>query len=167
MTAMKTAYLSLGSNLGDRLANLRAAIQRLHRPPQLRLTGVSSFYETLPVGETPEPVPDYINCAVRVETLLPPLALLEYIQAVEREIGREPTFRWGPRVIDVDILLYDGITLETERLTLPHPRMMERAFALIPLAEIAPDMVFSDGVSLAERLQSPPVREQIVRQVHL
>lgn len=164
---MHTVYLSLGSNLGDRPANLRAAIERLHRPPQICLTGVSSLYETLPVGETPEPVPDYINCAVSVETLLPPLALLEYIQKVEMEIGREPTFRWGPRVIDVDILLYDGITLQTERLTLPHPRLMERAFALIPLAEIAPDLVFADGVSLAERLQNPQVLEQTVRRVEL
>lgn len=164
---MHTVYLSLGSNLGDRPANLRAAIERLHRPPQIRLTGVSSLYETLPVGETPEPVPDYINCAVSVETLLPPLALLDYIQKVEKEIGREPTFRWGPRVIDVDILLYDGITLQTERLTLPHPRLMERAFALIPLAEIAPDLVLADGVSLAERLQNPQVLEQTVRRVEL
>lgn len=164
---MNTVYLSLGSNLGDRPANLRAAIERLHRPPQIRLTGVSSFYETLPVGETPEPVPDYINCAVSVETLLPPLALLEYIQTVEREVGREPTFRWGPRVIDVDILLYDDITMQTERLTLPHPRLMERAFALIPLAEIAPDLVFTDGVSLAERMKTPQVQEQTVRRVEL
>jgi 2-amino-4-hydroxy-6-hydroxymethyldihydropteridine diphosphokinase len=164
---MTTVFFSLGSNLGDRPANLRAAIERLHRPPQMRLTGVSSFYETLPVGETPEPVPDYINCAVSVETLMSPLALLEYIQRVEKDVGREPTFRWGPRIIDVDILLYDGISMNTERLTLPHPRMMERAFALIPLAEIAPDMVFSDGVSLSERLKHPQVQEQAVRRVEL
>lgn len=161
---MPTVYLSLGSNLGDRLAHLRGARERLNRG-DLRLTGVSGLYETAPVGETPEPVPDYLNGAVRGETDLSPLALLDYIQSVERQGGRTPTFRWGPRTIDIDILLYDGILLNTERLVLPHPRLYDRAFVLVPLADIAPDLVFPDGTSLAERLRDPAIRAQKVRLV--
>ncbi len=159
---MPTVYLSLGSNLGRRASHLRAALERLNGR-DLHLTAVSSFYETAPVGETQEPVPPYLNCAARVETNLTPIAVLEYTQALERTGGRTPTFRWGPRTIDIDLLLYDTVILKNERLILPHPRLFERAFVLIPLAEIAPDLIFPDGTTIAERLNDPEIRAQTIR----
>ena len=159
---MPTTYLSLGSNLGDRAQNLRDAIWGLEERG-IRVTGVSPVYETVPVGETAEPVPNYLNCVVRAETDLSPEALLHVTQAVERAGGRTPTFRWGPRLIDIDLLLYDSVTMESERLTVPHPRLFERAFALIPLHEIEPDLIFPDGSTLSERLTDPRVRAQSVR----
>src|SRR2546423_12958246 len=98
-----TIYLSLGSNVGDREANLRHALDRLNSH-SLRITRVSSIYESSPVGETPEPVPDYLNLALQAETILGAEELLDYTQSVESAVGRIPTYRWGPRVIDVDIL---------------------------------------------------------------
>ncbi len=156
---MGTAYISLGSNLGDRLANLHRAI-RLLDSSETRVTHVSRFYETVPIGATREPVPLYINCVLRVETTLNPEGLLDFTQNLERTCGRKPTFRWGPRVMDADILLFDDFVIHTERLTIPHPRMIERAFALLPLAEIDPDIVFPNGVSLRERLENPEIQEQ-------
>jgi 2-amino-4-hydroxy-6-hydroxymethyldihydropteridine diphosphokinase len=161
---MPTVYLSLGSNLGDRAQNLRQALQRLEERG-VHLMMLSSVYETVPVGETAEPVPLYLNCVARAETDLSPEALLEVTQAVEQAGGRTPTFRWGPRVIDIDLLLYDGVTRDSDRLTIPHPRLYERAFALLPLWEIAPGLVFPDGSSLADRLQYPQVRAQAVRKL--
>src|SRR5689334_12943773 len=120
--AVPITYLSVGSNVGDRARNLRDALARLERPT-LRVTAVSGVYETEPVGETPEPVPAYLNCVARIETSLEPLALLLHTQQVEREGGRTPTFRWGPRTIDIDILLYNGLTLATDALVIPHPRL--------------------------------------------
>jgi 2-amino-4-hydroxy-6-hydroxymethyldihydropteridine diphosphokinase len=161
---MPTVYLSLGSNLGDRSQNLREAITRLEERG-LQITAISSVYETVPVGETAEPVPYYLNIAARAETDLHPQALLNVMQAVEQAGGRTPTFRWGPRIIDIDLLLYDGVTMDSDRLTLPHPRLYERAFALIPLSEIAPDLTFPDGTTLSDRLNDPDVRAQSVRRI--
>jgi 2-amino-4-hydroxy-6-hydroxymethyldihydropteridine diphosphokinase len=157
---MVTAYLSLGSNLGDRAAHLRAALSRLESPPEVRVGAVSAFYETVPIGETAEPSPLYLNCAARLETSLSPLALLDWTQVVETAGERVRTYRWSPRTIDVDILLYGSVVLNTERLTLPHPRLFERAFALVPLQDLEPSLVFPDGTTLAERLQSPGVLAQ-------
>lgn len=154
-----TAYISLGSNLGNRMENLHRAIAFMDSP-SVRVTAVSRFYETVPVGATLEPVPMYINCVVCVETTLSPENLLDFTQDLERTCGRMPTFRWGPRVIDADILLFDDLEIHSERLTIPHPRMMERAFALLPLAEIDPDIVFPNGVSLRERLANPEIQSQ-------
>jgi 2-amino-4-hydroxy-6-hydroxymethyldihydropteridine diphosphokinase len=160
---MPTVYLGLGSNLGDRAANLREALARLEETGRVRITSVSRIYETVPVGDTPEPVPDYLNCVARAETDLSPPALLDWVQTVERAGGRVPTFRWGPRTIDIDLLLYDEVTLDSERLVLPHPRLFERAFALVPLAELAPDLAFPDGTRLGDRLQDEKVMGQELR----
>src|SRR5260221_9296558 len=130
---MPIVYLSLGSNLGDRKRNLKCALKMMNGD-ELHILRVSSFYETSPVGETEQPVPDYLNCAAEAETSLPPNALLNYTQAAERQCGRTPTFAWGPRVIDIDIVWYDGVEMSTEQLTIPHPRTKERAFVLAPLA---------------------------------
>lgn len=100
---------------------------------------ISSLYRTDPVGVTDQP--EFLNLAIEGETALDPVELLRAVKRVERDIGRRPTFRWGPRVVDIDILLYDGLVLETSELTIPHREMMRRAFVLIPLAEIAPELV--------------------------
>lgn len=155
-------YLSLGSNLGDRLANLREGVKRLplHGVYPRR---VSRIYETVPVGETPDPRL-YLNLGVWAETELAPLALLDAVKAVEAELGR--TFdegRWMPRTLDIDIILYDDLVLETPALTIPHPRMRERAFVLIPLAELTPDHILPDGTPLQALLQDPRIQSQEVR----
>lgn len=126
-------YIGLGSNIGNREANLRMALRYLE--PLARAVRVSSVYETAPVGV--ENQPNFYNCVAEIVTGLQPKALLRHLQNIEYEIGRRPGPRWGPRPIDLDLLLYDEVTMETDLLTLPHPRLQERAFVLIPLAEIA------------------------------
>ncbi|MDB4898136.1 MAG: 2-amino-4-hydroxy-6-hydroxymethyldihydropteridine pyrophosphokinae [Firmicutes bacterium] len=132
---MSVAYLSLGSNLGDRLGTLAKAVRSLEQAGT-RLLRVSSVYETAPQGKTDQP--SFLNVAVQVETTLEPLALLARIQAVEQGLGRVRTVRWGPRTVDIDMLLYGGQVFAEPALELPHPRMLERAFVLIPLLEVDP-----------------------------
>ncbi len=132
----KTAYLSLGSNLGERRANLRNAIGKLLNLG--RLVAVSSFYETEPVEFTDQPW--FLNCAVALQTNLTAEDFLAGIMTIEREMGRQRTQPKGPRTIDIDILLFGKATLQTPQLTLPHPAMHQRRFVLEPLAEIAPDL---------------------------
>ena len=129
-------YLSLGSNLGDRLANLRNAINLL--PPKVQPEVKSSIYETEPWGYADQPA--FLNQVIRADTTLEPSDLLEFLKQIEAKLGRQQTFRFGPRVIDLDILFYDDLVLETPKLTIPHPRIAERAFVLVPMAEIAPYM---------------------------
>jgi 2-amino-4-hydroxy-6-hydroxymethyldihydropteridine diphosphokinase len=132
-----TIYLSLGANLGDRLANLRLALTRLQT--LARLEEVSSLYETQPQGVSDQPL--FLNAVCRVSTGLEPQALLRFLKNVERETGRQPGGeRWGPRPIDLDILLYDDRVLDAPELTVPHPRLAERAFVLVPLCELAPEL---------------------------
>jgi 2-amino-4-hydroxy-6-hydroxymethyldihydropteridine diphosphokinase len=133
---MPLVYLSLGSNLGDRAAHLQAARTALAR--RLALRQVSRIYETPPWGYADQP--SFLNQVVGAETEMGPEALLIYLKYLEAELGRKPTFRYGPRVIDLDILFYDDLVLETPQLTIPHPRLHERAFVLVPLAEIAPGL---------------------------
>jgi len=157
---MATVYLSLGSNLGNREANIEAALERL-QSPVVRLIAVSSLYETEPIRETATPPPMYLNVCARVETSLPPVQLLDHLHEVESTGGRVRSTKWASRTIDIDILLYDSMTLRSERLIVPHPHMFDRAFVLIPLREIAPNLVFPDGTSLDERLGEPDVAEQL------
>lgn len=145
------AYVSLGSNLGDREGWLRAAAGCLARLPATRLTRISSLYETRPWGFTDQP--DFLNAAACLLTSLDPLQLLRHTQAVEAELGRLRTVRWGPRTVDIDLLVYDDLPMATPELTLPHPRMLERAFVLVPLAEIAPEL----------RVNGRTVREHLAR----
>ena len=134
---MPLVYLALGSNLGDRAHNLRRALQALGE--QLALDAVSPCYETEPAYVLDQP--RFYNLACRAQTTLAPLDLLHHLKELETRLGREPTVRFGPRVIDLDILFYDDLVLDTPELTLPHPRLQERAFVLVPLADIAPDLV--------------------------
>lgn len=130
-------YLSLGTNLGDRLKNLHTAITRL--PPKVILRFHSSIYETEPWGYSDQPA--FLNQILKTETALEPLALLDFLKTIETTMGRQETFLFGPRLIDLDILFYDDLVMETPKLTIPHPRIAERAFILVPLAEIAPDLL--------------------------
>jgi len=135
---MATVYLGLGSNLGDRRASLDAAVESLRANPAVRVLAVSGFIETVPVGGPPGQGP-YLNGAAAIETDLAPVALLAELRRIERALGRREGPRWGPRPVDLDILLYDSLVLATPDLTLPHPRLRERRFVLEPLAAIAPD----------------------------
>lgn len=132
-------FLGLGSNLGDRRANLEQALELLSK--EIEILAASSIYETAPWGYTDQPA--FYNQVIKAGTCLEPMALLALIKLTESEIGREPTFRYGPRCIDVDILFYDDMVMESEALTIPHPQLLNRAFMLAPLAEIAPDLVHS------------------------
>src|SRR5579872_3463520 len=135
--ATHTIYLALGSNLGDRRGNLAAAMQRLREIMQI--VTVSSVYDTEPVGYTEQP--RFLNMVLRGQTTLPPQELLRAVKQIEKALGRQATFRNGPRPIDIDIIFYDDLHIEQDDLTIPHPRMAERAFVLVPLAEIAPERI--------------------------
>ncbi|HEX7541892.1 MAG TPA: 2-amino-4-hydroxy-6-hydroxymethyldihydropteridine diphosphokinase [Anaerolineales bacterium] len=134
---MPILYLALGTNLGDRFANLQAAIAAL--PPAVHVLEQSPVYETPPWGLTDQPA--FLNMALKGETHLVPLALLVHLKHLETQLGRTPSIRYGPRLIDMDILFYDELILNTPELTIPHPHLHERAFVLVPLADLEPDLV--------------------------
>lgn len=133
---MKKAFISIGSNIGDRCQHLKDAIQALHSHEGVSVLAVSSIYETAPVGYTDQA--DFLNVVISVETTIDAHELLAVCQQIEQELGRVRDIRWGPRTVDLDILLYNHDNVETESLVIPHPRMHERAFVLIPLLEIEP-----------------------------
>ncbi|MDI6791829.1 MAG: 2-amino-4-hydroxy-6-hydroxymethyldihydropteridine diphosphokinase [bacterium] len=138
---MPIVYLSLGSNEGDRNKNIGQAVELLNQHPEIQVKRKSSLHETLPVGYLDQPC--FLNSAVEIETGLPPLELLDILKLIEKQVGRkEEGIRWGPRVIDLDIILYNSLVMETPRLTIPHPRALERAFVLLPLAELVPKMLY-------------------------
>ena len=130
-------YLALGSNLGDRLANLKEAVASLS--PQMDVKAKSHIYETLPWGY--EDQPKFLNQVVKIQTYLEPEPLLKHIKRLEIALGRKASFPNGPRLIDIDILFYDDLVLNTPVLTIPHPRLHERGFVLLPMMDIAPDLV--------------------------
>lgn len=140
---MPIAYLALGSNLGRPHWHLRRAVHAIAAIPQTRLVQCSSIYRSSPVG--PAIQPDYLNAVVAVQCTLRPLALLDHTQAIEKQQGRKRRQRWGPRTLDIDILLFADQQLRHSRLTLPHPRLTQRLFAMQPLLEIAPDAKLPDG----------------------
>jgi 2-amino-4-hydroxy-6-hydroxymethyldihydropteridine diphosphokinase len=149
--ATRSAYLGLGSNVGDRVEHLKAAAEAL-KEHGIGVEAASSVYETEPVGELLDQ-PDFLNAVVRVRTDLGPEQLLDVCKAIEVEQGRMfggP--RHGPRPIDVDVLLIEGVELETERLTVPHPALMSRRFVLVPLLELDPELSLPDGTRLADSL---------------
>ena len=129
------AYISIGSNLGDRLANCRKGIQAFDDRRQSWLQQCSRMYETEPVGFADQEW--FINCVIEIRTILEPFALLDRAQAIQRSVGRVvDTMRFGPRILDLDILLYDNVVIESSRLIIPHPRMHERRFVLRPLCDL-------------------------------
>lgn len=149
------AYIGLGSNLDDPLAQVRDALQELSSIPGTTLTASSSLYRSDPVG--PVGQPDYVNAVAALDTELLPEALLDALQAIEQAHQRVRKIHWGPRTLDLDILLYDNQVIETERLTVPHAWMLERNFVLWPLAEIAPDLLLPDGSALQQHLANCPL----------
>ncbi len=160
MEARLTGYLGLGSNTGDREANLRAARDALARAG-VEVLASSSLYETVPQGELTDQ-PDFLNACLRVRTELDPDKLLDVCKAVERELGRVPGgVRHGPRPIDVDLLLLGGLEQRSERLTLPHAEVRARRFVLEPLLELEPGIALPDGTLLAPLL--PALADQPVR----
>ena len=156
---MKPVWLALGSNLADPLQQVQNALDALAAIPQTRVVAVSSFYRTPPYG--PQDQPDYLNAVVELATALQPDALLDHTQRVEQEQGRvRKAHRWGPRTLDLDILLFDRQTLASDRLTVPHYDMHNRAFMLVPLLEIAPAITLPNGTPVASLL-APLDRTQI------
>ncbi len=161
---MTTAYLGLGANLGDRLANLQRAVDLLGADPGIRVVASSRIWETEPVGGPDQP--DHLNVVVRIDTELEPTPLLGACLRVEHVLGRVRDVRWGPRIIDIDVLLFGQAIFDEPGLTLPHPRMLERAFVLLPLLELVPDPVLPDGRRVLDatidtdgvRLFAPPLR---------
>jgi 2-amino-4-hydroxy-6-hydroxymethyldihydropteridine diphosphokinase len=148
------AYVGLGANLGEREQTLRRAIDLLAAEPEIEVVAVSSFRETEPVGYLDQPA--FLNGACSVETELGPRELLERLLAVERELGRERGAgpRWGPRTIDLDLLLYGDATVDEPGLTVPHPRLTERSFVLEPLLELDPGLHLPDGRGLRSLLRA-------------
>jgi 2-amino-4-hydroxy-6-hydroxymethyldihydropteridine diphosphokinase len=136
---LNDAYVALGSNLGDPAANVRAGFEALAMMRDTRLAAISSLYRNPPVGYADQP--DFVNAVAKIETGLEPRALLDALLAIERRFGRVRDFPNAPRTLDLDIVLYASDTVDEPGLTIPHPRMHERAFVVVPLAEIAPDLV--------------------------
>jgi 2-amino-4-hydroxy-6-hydroxymethyldihydropteridine diphosphokinase len=145
-------YLGLGSNVGDREGFLRQALRSLATTPGIGVEATSSTYETDPWGDTDQA--PFLNLVARVRCALEPLQLLAEAKRIERELGRRPRERWGPREIDIDLLLAGDLTVETPELTVPHPLLAERQFVLVPLAELAPDVQLPDGPTVSSLVSS-------------
>ena len=159
-----TAYISLGTNMGDRYSFLKMAVRSLKDNSQLKLVNCSSIYETDPVGYEDQDL--FLNMAVEVKTVLTAQELLDVCLAIEKDLGRKREIRWGPRTIDLDILLYNQENIETETLIIPHPRMQERAFVMVPLLEMTSTLPFSlektpesEGVRIWKRKNGEDVFE--------
>jgi len=144
-------YIAIGSNLASPLEQVNAALAALAEIPDSQIVAVSPFYRTPPLG--PQDQPDYLNAAVALDTDLAPETLLDHTQRIELQQGRErKAHRWGPRTLDLDIMLFGDRQIATPRLTVPHYDMKNRAFMLLPLVHIAPDVCFPDGVKVANSL---------------
>lgn len=152
---MELVYIVIGSNLGEPLKQAQQAIGALNAIPNCRVTKTSSIYRSKPLG--PQDQNDFLNMAVLLETELEPEMLLDHTQRIELELGRvRKDERWGPRTLDLDIMLFGDRVINTPRLTVPHYGLKEREFMLYPLSDIAPDLIFPDGEALSERLTLVP-----------
>ncbi len=160
-----TAYIALGSNLNQPIKQVLAALQALHTIPKTTVLKQSSLYRTAPIGYTDsqlQEIPDFINAVAEVNTTLTALDLLEALFEIENKFGRERPYPNAPRLLDLDLLLYDKVVINTERLTLPHPRMFERGFVLLPLVEIAPnlqDSIYGSIEDLAKNYQNQGINK--------
>lgn len=159
-------YIALGSNLGDRTAQLRAALAELEALDGVSVLACSHGYETAPVGVLDQPA--FLNMAAAIETDLAPLEMLDAVKEIERRIGRQPRDKWGPREIDIDLILWGEQQVDTDRLRLPHPEFRQRAFVLVPLAEIAPEAVDpGTGKTMATLAQEAPDQGHIEKRSEL
>lgn len=154
---MAIAFIALGSNLQDPTQQVKRAFDAVAQLPETTLLKQSSLYKTAPVGYDNQP--DFINAVVKVETTLAPEALMCHLLTIETQFGRERPFPNAPRILDLDLLLYDAVCMQTELLTLPHPRMQERGFVMLPLAEIAADLVLPNGESVVELAKNFPQQD--------
>lgn len=145
---MAIAFIALGSNLQDPIQQVKRAFDAIAQLPETALLKQSSLYRTAPVGYDNQP--DFINAVVKAKTTLAPEALMRHLLAIEKQFGRERPFPNAPRILDLDLLLYDGLCMQSDLLTLPHPRMQDRGFVMLPLAEIAADLVLPSGESVVE-----------------
>jgi len=160
-----SVFLGLGSNKGEREKFLTRAVAELRKVKDTRIVSASSVYETDPVGKTDQP--RFLNAALEIETALGPGELFPEVKAVEQRIGRTSTERWGPREIDIDILVYDGLVFHDEQVTVPHPEMEKRKFVLVPLKEIAPDLVHPvSGMTMEELLAACRDQGRVVQSYH-
>ena len=153
--------MGLGSNQGDKKANIKQAVTTLAALPDIKLLRVAPLYRTAPLGYTDQDW--FCNTVAEMETSMPPLDLLEQLLVLENKMGRVRQERWGPRTIDLDLLLYGNVTMNSQKLTLPHPRMHNRAFVMVPLADLAPRLIlpgYGSAADLAGRLQQEQVIEQ-------
>ena len=153
------AYIGIGANVGDRAASIRRALALLDGAPGIQVSEVSALYETPPWGYAEQPA--FLNAAARLATALGPLQLLLALKSIEVQVGREITFRWGPRVIDLDLLLYDDRRISRPGLEVPHPGLLERGFVLVPLRDVCPGFRAPDGSTidaLIERVDAAEVR---------
>ncbi len=154
------AYIALGSNMGDRFEYLKKAILLLENQENIAVVNTSSVYETDPVGYTDQDL--FLNMAIQVETSLGPIDLLDTCLEIELNLGRKREIKWGPRTLDLDILLFNHENIETEKLTIPHPRMSERAFVILPLLEMDPNLTLPNMKEpLKNCLQSITDREGV------
>lgn len=154
--ATTTAYIALGSNLGDRAANIARALELLNDEESVRVTAVSKLLDNPAVGG-PTDSPPFLNAAARVETTLSPHHLLDRLLAIEASMGRERRTKWEPRFIDLDLLLYGNVTISDDRLTIPHPLLHQRRFVLLPLSEVGPDVFHPAlGQTISELLGRGP-----------
>jgi 2-amino-4-hydroxy-6-hydroxymethyldihydropteridine diphosphokinase len=156
MLPLRRALIGLGSNVGDRLQFLQRAVKQLGETIGVQVRDVSSVYESEPVG--PAAQAWFLNAVVAADTSLNPRTLLQQTQAIERALGRETTYHWGPRTIDLDILLYGDTQVNTATLTIPHAELCQRAFVMIPLLELVPGLVLPDGTEVSaclSRLMPP------------
>lgn len=133
------AFIGIGTNLGDRKKHIAEALERLERRTDIKVIKSSSLYVTEPIGYVGQDW--FLNCVVEVMTSMPPRELLSHCLSIEEQMGRTRTMQWGPRIIDLDILLYDDTVIEDDELTVPHPNMDKRRFVLVPIVEIAPDVI--------------------------
>jgi len=156
---MVRSFLGLGSNLGDRLTHLRQAYRALRSSAGIHDPAPSPVYETAPVGFTEQP--PFLNMVVGCNTTLAPEALLALALDIEGRLGRRRTIRWGPRVIDLDLLWYGGQEVRTAELTVPHPRLLERAFVLVPLADLAPDLPLTPGQTARDLAAPTPEMRRV------
>ena len=164
---MKTyrVFLGLGSNMGEREKFLNRAIAELKKAQNTKIVWASSVYETDPVGKTDQP--KFLNAALEVETALEPRELFAEAKSVEQRLGRTMSERWGPREIDIDVLLYDGLVFSDDAVTVPHPEMERRKFVLVPLKEIAPDLVHPiSGMTMEELVAACKDAGRVVQSYH-
>lgn len=161
MNRAHTCYIGIGSNLADPVMQVRHAIQQLAAAEHCRLLAVSGLYRSAPIG--PDDQPDFINAVACLETTLEALALLRQLQVLEQQAGRQRLRHWGERTLDLDLLLYGNDEVNLPELTVPHREMARRAFVLLPLAEIAPDLTLPDGRRLPALL--PAVADQAIQRL--